>query len=96
MYQIYILHISYVIHKGCNDSRKLKLLEESATRIREKKANIQAIEEQLNQTEYTLIPSGSRGLAQPNSQVASHHSGNSRSVAKSHHSSQSQVAYRRL
>ncbi|MBW0465608.1 hypothetical protein O181_005323 [Austropuccinia psidii MF-1] len=65
------------------------------TRIRENQATIQAIEEKLNQTEPTLIPSGSQVGDQPNSPVASHHESNGRSVAMSHHSSQSQVFYRR-
>ncbi|MBW0538566.1 hypothetical protein O181_078281 [Austropuccinia psidii MF-1] len=84
-----------VITKGWSPNRNFKLLEERVTRIRENKATIQAIEEQLNQTEPTLIPSGSQGVGQPNSPVASHHLGTRRSVAKSHHSSQSQVVSRR-
>ncbi|MBW0478066.1 hypothetical protein O181_017781 [Austropuccinia psidii MF-1] len=83
-----------VITKIWNPTTKFRLLEERATRIRENKATIQAIEEQLNQTGPTLIPSGSQE-DQPNSPVASHHSVTSRSVAKSHNSSQSQVASRR-
>ncbi|MBW0474790.1 hypothetical protein O181_014505 [Austropuccinia psidii MF-1] len=51
-----------VITKGCNPNRTLRLLEKRATRIRENQATIQAIEEQLNQTEPTLIPSGSQGV----------------------------------
>ncbi|MBW0468974.1 hypothetical protein O181_008689 [Austropuccinia psidii MF-1] len=78
-----------------NHQRMFRLLEERETMIRENQATIQAIEEQLNQTGPTLIPSGSQGVHQPNSPVASHHSGTSRSVAKSHHSSQSQVVSRR-
>ncbi|MBW0488054.1 hypothetical protein O181_027769 [Austropuccinia psidii MF-1] len=62
---------------------------------RQNKANIQAIEEQLNQTGPTLIPSRSQGVDKTNSPFASHHSGMSRSVAKIHHSSQSQVVSRR-
>ncbi|MBW0515124.1 hypothetical protein O181_054839 [Austropuccinia psidii MF-1] len=84
-----------VITKGWNPRRHFKLLEERATRIRENKATIQAIKEQLNQTEPTLIPSGSQGVNQPDSPVASCHSGRNRSVTKSHHSSQSQVVSRR-
>ncbi|MBW0469442.1 hypothetical protein O181_009157 [Austropuccinia psidii MF-1] len=84
-----------VITTGWNPSRKFKLLEERETRISENQATIQSIEEQLNQTGPTLIPSGSQGVDQPNSPVASHHSGTSRSVAKSHHSPQSQVVSRR-
>ncbi|MBW0592862.1 hypothetical protein O181_132577 [Austropuccinia psidii MF-1] len=81
--------------KGWNPNRQLKLLKERETRIRENKATIQAIKEQLKQTEATLINSGSKGVDQPNSPVASHHSGTNRSVVKSHHSSQSQVVSRR-
>ncbi|MBW0574840.1 hypothetical protein O181_114555 [Austropuccinia psidii MF-1] len=84
-----------VITKGWNPIRQLRLLEERKTRIRVNKSTIQAIEEQLNQTRPTLIPSGSQGVDQHNSPVASHHSGTSRSVAKSHNSSQSQVVSRR-
>ncbi|MBW0543136.1 hypothetical protein O181_082851 [Austropuccinia psidii MF-1] len=83
------------ITKGCNTTRQFRLLEERATRIRDNQATIQAIEGQLNQTGPSLIPSGPQGVEQPNSSVASHHSGTSRSVAKSHHSSQSQVVSRR-
>ncbi|MBW0502213.1 hypothetical protein O181_041928 [Austropuccinia psidii MF-1] len=83
-----------VITKGWNPSRRFKLLEERATRKRENQATIQAIEEQLKQTEPTLIPSGLQGVDQPNSQVASHHSGTSRSVVQGQHSSQSQLASR--
>ncbi|MBW0484325.1 hypothetical protein O181_024040 [Austropuccinia psidii MF-1] len=72
-----------------------RFLEERETRIREDQATIQAIEEQLNQTEPTLIPSGSQGVDQPKSPVASHHSVTSKSVAKSHHSPQFQVVFRR-
>ncbi|MBW0499197.1 hypothetical protein O181_038912 [Austropuccinia psidii MF-1] len=46
-----------VITKGWNANRKLKLLEKRAARIRENKATNQAIEEKLNQTENSLIPS---------------------------------------
>ncbi|MBW0483841.1 hypothetical protein O181_023556 [Austropuccinia psidii MF-1] len=84
-----------VITKGWEPNRKFKLLEERATRIRKNQATIQAIEEKLNQTEPTLIPSGSHGVDQPKSPVASNHSGNRRSVAKNHHYSQSQVVSRR-
>ncbi|MBW0577700.1 hypothetical protein O181_117415 [Austropuccinia psidii MF-1] len=84
-----------VITKGWNPNRKLKLLEERETMIRENQATIQAIEEQLKQTEPIIIASGSQGVGQFNSPVASQHSGTSRSVAKSHHSLQSQVVSRR-
>ncbi|MBW0510464.1 hypothetical protein O181_050179 [Austropuccinia psidii MF-1] len=58
-----------VITKGWNPTRKFKLLEERATKIRENKATIQAIEEQLTQTGHTQIPSGSQGVDQPSSPV---------------------------
>ncbi|MBW0503053.1 hypothetical protein O181_042768 [Austropuccinia psidii MF-1] len=57
-----------VITKRWNPNRQFKLLEERETRIRENQAIIQAIEEQLKQTEPTLIPSGSQGVDQPNLQ----------------------------
>ncbi|MBW0492265.1 hypothetical protein O181_031980 [Austropuccinia psidii MF-1] len=83
-----------VINKGWNPNRQFKLLEERATRLRENQATIQAIEEQWNQTEPTLIPSGSQ-VKKQDSRVASCHSGRNSSVTKSHHSSQSQVVSRR-
>ncbi|MBW0530112.1 hypothetical protein O181_069827 [Austropuccinia psidii MF-1] len=83
------------ITKGCNPNWQFKLLEERETRIRENKATIQAIEENLNQKGPTLIPSGSQGVNQPDYPVDSHHSGSNRSVTKSHHSSQSQIVSRR-
>ncbi|MBW0484332.1 hypothetical protein O181_024047 [Austropuccinia psidii MF-1] len=84
-----------VITKVWNPTRQFRLPEERVTGIREIQATIQAIEEQLNQKGPTLIPSGSQGVDQPNSPVASHHSGTRRSVSNSHHSSQSQVFSRR-
>ncbi|MBW0541050.1 hypothetical protein O181_080765 [Austropuccinia psidii MF-1] len=84
-----------VITKGWDPNRQFQLLEEREARIRENQSTIQAIEEQLNQTDPALINSGSQRLDQPNSPVASYHSGNKRSVAKSHHSSQSQAVSRR-
>ncbi|MBW0478544.1 hypothetical protein O181_018259 [Austropuccinia psidii MF-1] len=81
--------------KVWNPTRKFRLLEERETRIRENQATIQAIKEQLNKTGPTLIPSGSQGVEQTSSPVASHYSSTNRSVSKSHHSSQSQVASRR-
>ncbi|MBW0488835.1 hypothetical protein O181_028550 [Austropuccinia psidii MF-1] len=80
-----------VITKQWNTNRQFKLLEERETRIRENQATIQAIEEQLNHTDSTLIPSGSQGVGQLNSPVASPNSVTSRSVANSHHYAQSQV-----
>ncbi|MBW0506720.1 hypothetical protein O181_046435 [Austropuccinia psidii MF-1] len=62
---------------------------EGVTRIRENQATIQAIEEQLNQTGPTLIPSCSQGVDQTSSPVVSHYLDTNQSVAKSHHSSHS-------
>ncbi|MBW0473340.1 hypothetical protein O181_013055 [Austropuccinia psidii MF-1] len=84
-----------VITKGWNATQQFRLLEVRANRIRENKATIKAIEEQLTQTGHTQIPSGSQGVGQTSSPVASHHSGTRISVAKSHHSSQSQEVSRR-
>ncbi|MBW0569027.1 hypothetical protein O181_108742 [Austropuccinia psidii MF-1] len=84
-----------VITKRWNPSRKFRLLVGSSNRIRENQATIQAIEEHLSQTANNQIPSGSQGAGQIISPVASHHSETNRSVAKSHHSSQSQEASRR-
>ncbi|MBW0529456.1 hypothetical protein O181_069171 [Austropuccinia psidii MF-1] len=79
-----------VITKGWNPTRQFRLLEVRANRIRENQAAIQAIEEQMNQTVHTQIPSVSQGSGQISSPVASRHSETHRSVANSHHSSQSQ------
>ncbi|MBW0519425.1 hypothetical protein O181_059140 [Austropuccinia psidii MF-1] len=84
-----------IITKGWNPTRQFRLLEVRENRIREYKATIQAIEEQLTQTGHIHIPSGSQGAGQISSPVASHHSETSRSVAKSHHSSHSQEGSRR-
>ncbi|MBW0497655.1 hypothetical protein O181_037370 [Austropuccinia psidii MF-1] len=84
-----------VTTKGWNPTRQFRLLEVRANRTRENQATIQATEEQLTQTGHTQIPSGSQGVNQTTSPVASHHSGTNRSVAKSHHSSQLQEASRR-
>ncbi|MBW0504390.1 hypothetical protein O181_044105 [Austropuccinia psidii MF-1] len=82
--------------KGWNPTSQFRLLDERETRIRVNQATIHAIEEQLNQTGPTLIPSGSKVVDQPNSPVASHYSGTSVSRAKSHHYLQSHVASRRI
>ncbi|MBW0494464.1 hypothetical protein O181_034179 [Austropuccinia psidii MF-1] len=84
-----------VITKGWNPTRQFRLLEVRENRIRDNQATIQAIEEQLTQTGHTQIPSGSQGVDQTSSPVASNHSGTNRSVANSHHSSQSQESSRR-
>ncbi|MBW0559974.1 hypothetical protein O181_099689 [Austropuccinia psidii MF-1] len=63
-----------VITKRWNPNRKFKLLQERETRIRENQATIQAIDKQVSQKEPTPIPSGSQGVDQPSSPVASHHS----------------------
>ncbi|MBW0485792.1 hypothetical protein O181_025507 [Austropuccinia psidii MF-1] len=60
-----------VITKSCNPTRQFRHLEERETRIRENQATIQAIEEQLNQTGHTQIPSCSQVVGQAGSQVAS-------------------------
>ncbi|MBW0558260.1 hypothetical protein O181_097975 [Austropuccinia psidii MF-1] len=80
-----------VITKGWNPARQFSLLEVRANRIRENQAIVQDIEEQLTQTGHTQIPSGSQGVGQTSSSVASHHLGTIKSVAKSHYSSQYQV-----
>ncbi|MBW0510522.1 hypothetical protein O181_050237 [Austropuccinia psidii MF-1] len=79
-----------VITKGWDSTRQFRLLEVRENRIRENKAAIQAIEEQLTQTGHTHIPSGPKEEGQISSLVASHLSETNRSVAKSHNSSQSQ------
>ncbi|MBW0488325.1 hypothetical protein O181_028040 [Austropuccinia psidii MF-1] len=84
-----------VITKGWNAIRQFRLLEVRANRIRENQATIQSIEEQLTQTGHTQIPSGSQGAGQISSPAASNHSETNRSVAKSHHSSQSLEVSRR-
>ncbi|MBW0471370.1 hypothetical protein O181_011085 [Austropuccinia psidii MF-1] len=84
-----------VITKGWNPNSKFRLLEARAQRIRENKATIQAIEEQLTQTVHTQISSGSQGAGQISSPVASNHSEPNISVATSHHSSQTQEVSRR-
>ncbi|MBW0520319.1 hypothetical protein O181_060034 [Austropuccinia psidii MF-1] len=84
-----------IITKGWNPTRQFRFLEVRAHRIRENQATIQAIEQQLIQTGHTQIPSGSQGAGKISSPVASHHSETNRSVAKSHHYSQSQEVFRR-
>ncbi|MBW0581407.1 hypothetical protein O181_121122 [Austropuccinia psidii MF-1] len=84
-----------VINKGWNPTRKGRLLEERAQRIRENQATMQAIEEQLTQKGPTQIPSGSQGAGPISSPLASHNSETRRSVAKGHHSSQFQQVSRR-
>ncbi|MBW0489436.1 hypothetical protein O181_029151 [Austropuccinia psidii MF-1] len=59
------------ITKGWNPARQFRLLEGRVTRIRENQATIQAIEEQLTQKGNTQIPSGSQGVDQTSSPVAS-------------------------
>ncbi|MBW0516016.1 hypothetical protein O181_055731 [Austropuccinia psidii MF-1] len=84
-----------IITKGWNSTRQLRLLEVRANRIRKNQATMQASEEQLTQTGHSQIPSGSEGEGQIGSPVASNHSETKRSVAKSHHYSQSQEDSRR-
>ncbi|MBW0489117.1 hypothetical protein O181_028832 [Austropuccinia psidii MF-1] len=56
--------------KGWNPNSQFKLLEEMEARISDNKATIQFIEEQFNQKDHTLIPSGSQVVNQPDSPVA--------------------------
>ncbi|MBW0544244.1 hypothetical protein O181_083959 [Austropuccinia psidii MF-1] len=77
-----------VITKGWNPTRQFRLLEARVNRIRENQATIQALEEQLTQMGPTQIPSGSQGVSQISSPVASNHSETNTSVTRSHHSSQ--------
>ncbi|MBW0502523.1 hypothetical protein O181_042238 [Austropuccinia psidii MF-1] len=67
-----------VITKGCNSSRKFKLLEDREAGIIENQATIQGIEEQLNWKEHSIIPSGSQGVNRPEFSVASHYPGTRR------------------
>ncbi|MBW0577746.1 hypothetical protein O181_117461 [Austropuccinia psidii MF-1] len=76
-----------VITKVFNPNGKFKLLVEREARVGENQSIIQALEEILNQKEHTMIPSGSKGVNQPDFPVALTHPRTSRSVAKSHHSS---------
>ncbi|MBW0508097.1 hypothetical protein O181_047812 [Austropuccinia psidii MF-1] len=62
-----------VITKDWNPTRKFRLLEVRANGIRDNKATIQAIEEQLTQTGHTQIPSGSQGAGQKSLPASSHH-----------------------
>ncbi|MBW0590890.1 hypothetical protein O181_130605 [Austropuccinia psidii MF-1] len=84
-----------LITKGWNPTRQFRLLEATENRIRENQATIKAIEEQLNQTGPTQIPSGSQEAGQISSPVASHHSETNKSVTRSNHSSQLQEVSRR-
>ncbi|MBW0542304.1 hypothetical protein O181_082019 [Austropuccinia psidii MF-1] len=95
MSQIDILQRPYGNHQSWNSTRTFRLLEERSNGIRENQATIKAIEEQLTQTGHTQIPSGSLGVGQTGSPVASHHSGTSGTVAKSHYSSQYHIVFRR-
>ncbi|MBW0461488.1 hypothetical protein O181_001203 [Austropuccinia psidii MF-1] len=90
-----ILQRPYGNHQRMESHQAVQTPGEEGNQIRENQATIQTIEEHLNQRGPTLIPSGSQGVDQPSSPLTSHHSGTSRSVAKSHHSPQSQVFSRR-
>ncbi|MBW0482113.1 hypothetical protein O181_021828 [Austropuccinia psidii MF-1] len=78
-----------------NHQRMESHQEERAARISKNQATIQAIEEPLNQTGPTQIPSDSQGVDHTSSSVASNLSGTNRSVTKIRHFSQSQVVSRR-
>ncbi|MBW0525856.1 hypothetical protein O181_065571 [Austropuccinia psidii MF-1] len=84
-----------VVTKGLKPNRQFKLLGERVSRLCENQPTIRVIQEQLNQTENAPIPLVSQGVNQPDSPVASHLSGTSISVTKSHHSSPSQVVLSR-
>ncbi|MBW0546097.1 hypothetical protein O181_085812 [Austropuccinia psidii MF-1] len=70
-YKIFLKEIEFrdlmVITKGFSTTRQFRLLEVRASRIRENKATIQAIEEQLTQTGNTQFPSSSQGIDQASS-----------------------------
>ncbi|MBW0495517.1 hypothetical protein O181_035232 [Austropuccinia psidii MF-1] len=83
------------ITKGWNANRNFKLLEEREGKIRENQTTIQAGEDQWSQKEHILTPSGSQGVNQTNSPVASHHSETSKARAKSHHPSHFRKVSRR-
>ncbi|MBW0490645.1 hypothetical protein O181_030360 [Austropuccinia psidii MF-1] len=84
------------ITKGWNPNKKLKLLQDRASKIRENQATIKAIDEKWNQKEHIITLSGSQLVVnQLNSPVASHHSESSRSVTKSDHYLQFEVVFRR-
>ncbi|MBW0463050.1 hypothetical protein O181_002765 [Austropuccinia psidii MF-1] len=85
----------YGNHQRLEPHQEVQIPGGESIRIRVNQATIQAIEKQLNQKGPTLIPSGSQGVDKIRSPVALHHSGTNRSVAKSYHSSQSQVVFRR-
>ncbi|MBW0497770.1 hypothetical protein O181_037485 [Austropuccinia psidii MF-1] len=85
----------YGNHQRLESHQAVQTPGSEANRIRENQATIQSIEEQLTQIGNTQIPSGSQGVDQTSSSVASHHSGTNRSVAKRHHSSQLQEFSRR-
>ncbi|MBW0474190.1 hypothetical protein O181_013905 [Austropuccinia psidii MF-1] len=85
----------YGDHQRWGSQQEVQILAEREARMRENQATIQDIEEQLNNKEHTLIPSGSQGVNKPDYLVGSHHLGTKQSVNKIHHSSQSQVVSRR-
>ncbi|MBW0585972.1 hypothetical protein O181_125687 [Austropuccinia psidii MF-1] len=90
-----IFEKTYGNHQMLEYQQAVQTLEERVARIRNNQATIQSIEEKMNQKEHTMITSGSQGVNQLESPVASHHSITRKSVAKSHHSLQSQVVSRR-
>ncbi|MBW0462187.1 hypothetical protein O181_001902 [Austropuccinia psidii MF-1] len=63
-------------------------------KIRQNQPTIKAIEEQWSQKENIPTPSGSKGVGQTNSPLASHHSESRKAGAKSHHSSQFQKVFK--
>ncbi|MBW0463089.1 hypothetical protein O181_002804 [Austropuccinia psidii MF-1] len=85
----------YCNHQRLESNQEVQTPRGEGKQYKGESSPIQAIGEQLTQTGHTQIPSGSQGASQTSSPVASRHSGTNRSVAKSHHSSQSQEASRR-
>ncbi|MBW0478678.1 hypothetical protein O181_018393 [Austropuccinia psidii MF-1] len=65
----------YGNHQRLGSQQEFQILAEREARMRENQATIQAIEEQLNKKEHTLIPSGSQGVKKPDYLVGSHHLG---------------------
>ncbi|MBW0584765.1 hypothetical protein O181_124480 [Austropuccinia psidii MF-1] len=91
------LQTPYVNHQMMESTKTVQTPggEARATRIIQNQAIIQTIDQQLKQTGPTMLPLGSKGVEKPNHSLGSHHSGISRSLAKSHHFSKFQVDSRR-
>ncbi|MBW0491081.1 hypothetical protein O181_030796 [Austropuccinia psidii MF-1] len=83
------------ITKGWNPNKQFKLLEERASKVWGNHFTLMAIEDKWSQKDHNFTPSGSQGVDQPNSPVASQHPEYSKSLARSHYSSQFQGVSRR-